>query len=202
MYPKRSNFSVSFVTVHHYRCFPLSDTYFFLILRMLLSNNFIDTKTNSFCYIQLLLSSCQILYLVARNDCFKLSFLCFVFKVFAFELRTLFNVLQYSWAWVSLHLILDSAMVRVTGKSSLGFGGLHIRSPGVTARLKAISHLEIKNAYEFHLKALKLTMHFFLGWFVVFLELSKLKWILCISQAPLLWMVFTKLGHVVCWMSL
>lgn len=66
---------------------------------------------------------------------------------------------------MSLHLILDSAMVRVIGKSSLGFGGLHIRSPGVTARLKAISHLGIKNAYEFHPKGLK-TDNAFFPWLV------------------------------------
>lgn len=93
-------------------------------------------------------------------------------------------------------------MVRVIGKSSLGFGFLHIRSPGVTAPLKAISVLGMKNAYKLRLKPLKLAMHLSIGCFVVFLELSKLKWILCISQVPLLWMVLTKLGHVVCWMSL
>lgn len=93
-------------------------------------------------------------------------------------------------------------MVRIVGKSFLGFGGLHIRSPGVTAHSKALSLLGIKNAYKFHLKPLKLTVHFSLGRFVVFLELSKLEWILCISQVPLLWMVLTKLGHVACRTSL
>lgn len=68
--------------------------------------------------------------------------------------------------------------------------------------LKAISHLGIETTEGLqispHTQTLRTDNTFFFGLFVVFLELSKLKRILCISQVPLFWMVFTKLGRILC----